>query len=69
MESAYKTKLRSPASDNIFNSKEKNFFLLKMKLNAFLLAAVFADKKHPEPLNHPEYRINELKEHVTFIFE
>ena len=40
-----------------------------MKLNAFLLAAVFADKKHPEPLNHPEYRINELKEHVTFIFE
>ena len=39
-----------------------------MKLSAVLIATAFAEKKHPTPFNHPEYRVNELSEHVDFIF-
>ena len=39
-----------------------------MKISAFLIAAVAAEKKHPTPFNHPEYRVNQLSDHVDFIF-
>ena len=39
-----------------------------MKLSALFIAAAFAEKSHPDPFNHPEYRVNALKEHVDFIF-
>ena len=39
-----------------------------MKLSAVLIAAAFAEKSHPDPFNHPQYRVNELSEHVDFIF-
>jgi len=39
-----------------------------MKLSAFLIVGAFAEKKHPVPFNHPEYRVSELSEHVDFIF-
>jgi len=39
-----------------------------MKLTSFVIAAAFAEKKHPTPFNHPEYRVRELSNHVDFIF-